>query len=123
MEHSSEQTMSGHKKSHNEFLNIEITQIIFSDPDSIKLVMNYRKKMEIYSLVNGSRKILQGKLKKQQAWDECKQNIPKFVGCSGSRAQRKIIAVNAYIKKEVRSQTREEQTKQAASRRKAIIKD
>lgn len=45
------------------------------------------------------------------------------MGSSESKAQRKIRAVNAYIKKEVRSQKNKEQTKHTAGRKKEIIKD
>lgn len=45
------------------------------------------------------------------------------MGCSGSRAQRKIWAANAYIKKEVRSQMNKEQTQHTAGRKKEIIKE
>ena len=136
--------MLGHKISLNKFKRIEIISSIFSDPNHMKLEMNYRKKNEKSTNTWRLNNML---LKNQWVNKEIKKEIRKHLkrNENGSTTFQnlwnetkivlggKFIVIQAFLKKQEKSQInnlichlkeigKEEQTKPKVSRRKEIIK-
>ena len=134
--------MLGHKVNLGKFTKIEITSSIFSDNNTMRLEINYKKKlqkntniwklnivakqqMDYWRNQRGSQKILSEKGKQ-------KHNNPKPTGCSKSSSKTEFHS-NTILPQETRKISnnltlhlkqleKEEQRKPKVSRRKEIIK-
>ena len=134
----------GHKSSLRKFKKIEIVSSIFSDHNTMRLEINYRKK----TVKNTNTWSLNSALlNNQEITEEIKEEIKKYIETNdnkitmtqnlwdtGKAALRgNFIAIQSHLKKQERSQInnltlhlkqleKEEQTKPKVSRRKEIIK-
>ena len=103
----------GHKSNLDKFKKIEIIPNIFSDHNALRLVVNYRrrtiKNSNIWRLNNTllNNQPITEEIKKEimhrNEW-KWKHNNPKPVGHYKSSAKRKFIAIQAYLKKQEKSQ-------------------
>lgn len=98
-----------HKSSSNKFNKIEITPIIFSNYNEIKLEISNKKKIGKFAnmwklnsipLNNWwvKEEIIREIRKCQDKW-KWKHGIPKFMGCNKGSTKREAFVVSAYIKK------------------------
>ena len=134
----------GHKSSLDKFKKIEIVSTIFSDHNTVRLDINYRKR----SVKNTNTWTLNNTLlNNQESTEEIKEEIKKYLETNhneNTMAQNlwdaakavlrgKFIAIQSYLKKEETSQInnltlhlkqleKEEQKQPKVSRRKEIIR-
>ncbi|XP_032458646.1 ras-related protein Rab-31 isoform X1 [Phocoena sinus] len=133
----------GHKSSLSKFKKIEIIASLFSDHNAMRLEMNYRENVKI----TNTWKLNNTLLSNREITGEIKEEIKKYLETNDNEnmtiqnpwdaakavLRGKFIAIQAYLKKQERSQInnltlhlkeleKEGQTKLKVSRRKEIIK-
>ena len=123
----------GHKPSLSKFKKTEIISSIFSDHNVMRLEINHREK----NVKNTNKwKLNNMLLNNQEITEEIKEEIKKYLETRENEntmiqnlwytakavLRGKFIAIQAYLKKQEKSQEKEEQTKPKVSRRKEIIK-